>query len=76
MEKIISYKAIDGKVFENEEVCARYEEHLRLEKEIDNHIQAIIDYCNNFGDCCDCRFFNMGDSTCQFKKAIPCEWKK
>lgn len=54
MEKVISYKAEDGTIFETEEKCLEYEQNL----EVFNAAEILKKHCEK-RMCCNCPFLRQ-----------------
>ena len=67
MEKIISYKAEDGTIFETEEKCLEYEQNL----EVFNAAEILIKHCEK-RMCCNCPFFKI---SCVLSSGPPEVWE-
>ena len=79
MEKIIMYRAEDGKMFDNEQDCLKYEERTTARvKKIWESMLTIMKICD--GRMCDeCPFYNLDEkvqTTCVLKQHNPCAWER
>lgn len=79
MEKIIMYKAKDGKVFDGEQACLKHEEEITKNIErIWASMLTIEEVCSE-RLCIECPFYNPdeeGQTVCVLKQHNPCCWER
>ena len=79
MEKVIMYKAKDGKIFDSEQACLEHEEEtVKYFEKIWASMLTIKEVCSG-RLCNECPFYNPVEetqTTCVLKQNNPCVWKK
>lgn len=79
MEKIIMYKAEDGKIFDSEQTCLEHEEKTtKYVEKIWKSMLTIKEICSG-RMCANCPFRNPDEeiqTTCVLKHHNPTWWKK
>ena len=73
MKKEVSYIAFDGKRFNTETECRKYEKEQNSLQKVYKAINTLKNYCKN-KECACCSFFDFDKSRCKFIKDIPCRW--
>lgn len=75
----IKYVAFDGRAFDTEDECKRYENRMSVTKGVRNGVEAIADHCK-VTECRDCPFWaeldedDYDNTCCQLRNVYPAEW--
>ena len=71
MEKVVSYKALDGKMFDSEQDCEKYENDFIVD--VLDKLDVISVMCENNTTCSECPFNKITSfpkTECFFNKAM------
>ena len=74
MKREITYIAFDGKRFNTEQECCKYEKERKSIQKAYKAINTLENYCKRTS-CSNCPFCNFEKYECKFMQNIPSRWK-
>ena len=74
MRRVVTYYAFDGKPFNTEPECRKYEKKKKDLQKAYRAIDTLKNYCKGMA-CPNCSFFDFDKQCCKLRVNTPSEWE-